>query len=240
MLKISDANNFRRTLTGICLIAAPLVLLIFNLIGLTMEMPEDTGARLAAFAAQPDRVLVLTLLFALAHLLFLPAVFGLVSLVRDRGVTLVHIGAMLAVIGLFGHTVFSGSQLVVVQMAEGAADQGQMIALYNRFLESPGFIIFALMGLAGFFLGFIILPIGLWRAGVVPGWMAALIILSLMLEFIATNFIDYASIVASVLFTLGFAVIGLNMLTMSDEEWGRTNSELFGERTPVQQTVPVQ
>src|ERR687894_3110916 len=51
MLKITDANNFRRTLAGLCLIAAPLVGLIGALI--TPQFTGDIGEELATISDQP-------------------------------------------------------------------------------------------------------------------------------------------------------------------------------------------
>jgi hypothetical protein len=235
MLKLSDANNLRRTLAGASMIVAPLL----SLASVSTQPEAEGGAagQLAAIAEHPGGTQLSILLFIFSQLVFLAAVLGIMHLLRDRGVVLGHIGGVLALAGLFGHAVTGGSFLVVLQMVGAEADRGQMTALLERTQDSSSFIIFALMGLAGFLLGFIILAVGLWRARVAPGWVPALIVVSFVLEFIASNFIDYAGVVAGVLFASGLGWIGLKVLTMPDAEWDAS----FGPKrnASVQRTAPV-
>lgn len=217
MLKLSDAGSFRRTLIGVCTVVAPLLSLASVLV-----MPESGGSaagQLAAIAEYPASSQASMLLFLFSQLAFLPAVLGIMHLLRDGGVVLGHVGGVLALLGIFGHAVVGGSFLVALQMVGGDADREQMIALLQRMQESPSFVVFALMGLVGFALGFIILVLGLWRARAAPGWVTLLIVLAFVLEFIVSNFVDYAGVVAGVLFVAGFGWIGLKVLTMSDAGW---------------------
>ena len=64
MLKIWDAHNFRRTLTGLSLIAAPLVFLVFWVA--LPDLPDDPTAMLAAIAANRERTMVAALLLMLS------------------------------------------------------------------------------------------------------------------------------------------------------------------------------
>ncbi len=86
MLKIGDAHNFRRTLTGLSLVAAPLVLLVVWVA--LPDLPDDPTAMLAAIAANRERAVVAAVLLMLSSVLFLPAFVGLIHLLRDRGVVL--------------------------------------------------------------------------------------------------------------------------------------------------------
>jgi hypothetical protein len=235
MLKLSDANNFRRIVVGACMIVAPLLSLAS--VSTQPEAEGGAGGQLAAIAEHPGSSQLSILLFLFSQLAFLPAVLGIMHLLRDRGVVLGHTGGGLALAGLFGHAVTGGSFLVVLQMVGGGADRGQMIALLERMQESSSFIVFALMGLGGFLLGFIVLAVGLWRARVAPGWVTALIIVSFVLEFIVSNFIDYAGVVAGALFAFGFGWIGLKVLTMPDAEWGASSG--LRRDASVQRAAPV-
>jgi hypothetical protein len=53
MLKIWNANNFRRTVAGLCLIAGPLVTLLGGLVTL-WEGTDTTAAYLRALGEHPD------------------------------------------------------------------------------------------------------------------------------------------------------------------------------------------
>lgn len=217
MLKLSDAGNFRRTLLGGCTIVAPLLSLAS-----VSVMPQSGGSaagQLAAIAESPGRSQASMLLFLFSQLAFLPAVLGIMHLLRDGGVVLGHVGGVLALLGIFGHAVVGGSFLFALQMVGGEADRAQMIALLERMQGSPSLVVFALLGLVGFALGFIILVLGLRRARAAPGWVTGLIVLAFVLEFIVSNFIAYARVIAGVLFASGFGWIGLKVLAMSDARW---------------------
>jgi hypothetical protein len=119
MLKIWDAHNFRRTLTGLSLIAAPLVLLVVWVA--LPDLPDDPTAMFAAIAA--NRKCTMALLLILSSVLFLPAVIGLIHLLRDRGVVLGHLGGGLALLGALGHIARATHILVFVHKAADGADQ---------------------------------------------------------------------------------------------------------------------
>ena len=68
------------------------------------EGTDTPPAELYAIAAdRADDIRLAALLFILSSVLIVPAVAGMVHLVRDRGATLAHIGGALGVIGAMGH-----------------------------------------------------------------------------------------------------------------------------------------
>lgn len=83
MLKINDANNFRRTLAGLSMIAAPLALLGMEVV--EPEAPEALGASLATAAAHPASWLAANLLMLGGLLLLVPAILGMMHLTAERG-----------------------------------------------------------------------------------------------------------------------------------------------------------
>ena len=98
MLKIWAADNFRRTLAGLCLIAAPLVGLIGAL--LTPRVTGGLGEELAVISQHSERWLISTFLTLLSFFLLIPAVLGLANLLRYRAVALGHVGAGLVLLGV--------------------------------------------------------------------------------------------------------------------------------------------
>ena len=104
MLKIWDADNFRRTLAGLCLITAPLALGASDLIRISVEGDaQGTRDQFDHIAASPGAWQVATILNMLGIVLFVPAVLGLLHLLHHRGVVLGHIGGGLLLIGLLGY-----------------------------------------------------------------------------------------------------------------------------------------
>jgi hypothetical protein len=221
MLKIWDAHNFRRTLTGLSLIAAPLVFLVFWVA--LPDLPDDPTAMLAAIAANGGRTMVAALLLMLSSVLFLPALVGLIHLLRDRGIVLGHLGGGLALLGALGHIAVATHFLVFVQMATDVADQAQMVALMNRIQGDPAWLPITLT-LAGFDIGLLLLGIGLWRARVGPRWAAAGIVLAIALFFIGNIISGGGPIIISVVvagLAISLGAIGWSVLRMSDGDWER-------------------
>lgn len=214
MLKITDADNFRRTLAGLCLIAAPVAGLAATVVAPPAAL--DIGERLAIVAEYSTRFLASNLLALLLQILLVPALLGLLHLLKGRGVVLGHIGGGLALAGVFGYMGVLATEFVLLEMAEGGRQE--MIALAERVYGSVGFGIFLLLFLFGLLLGLLILSVALWRARIVPIWAAACIALASVLDFVASTS-TVAVVLAWILLLTGLGWIGLKVLGMSDEDW---------------------
>ena len=214
MLKLDDAESVRRTLAGLCLFLAALVLALAQFIH--PGQGEDGFVR--TMAEQPARVQAASLLVILSSVLFVPALVGLLRLLRHRGSVLGHLGVGLLLIGVIGHAVWAGFDIVLVWMSTSEIDRAQLTAVVDGG-PPPGiaFMAVLLMFMAGFFLGLIFLAAGLWRSGAVPRWAAALIALGPLVEFLP---LDNEAVFMSgvVLFVIGFGAIGLTLLGRSDAE----------------------
>jgi hypothetical protein len=126
MLKIWEADNFRRTVVGLCLIMAPLVLLLGNI----FHPGEGEAGLVNTIAEHPGRVQAASLLIIFASVLLVPALVGLLYLLRDRGVVLGHIGVGLALIGaVVGHAVWAGFQIVLLGFIQNGIDREQLSML---------------------------------------------------------------------------------------------------------------
>jgi hypothetical protein len=224
MLKVTDADNFRRTLAGLCLIAAPLVLLVAMLVH---GGGGDAGL-VRAMAESPGRVQAANLLIMFSSVLFVPALIGLLGLVRGRGEVLAHIGVALAVIGVVGHAVWAGFQIVLLGFVQsGVVDRARMSDLISGGPPNAGFIIVMLMFMVGFFLGLLFVAGGLWRSGTVPRWAAVCIFLVPFSDFVPGGAI--VSILGPILILVGFGAAGLKLLSMPDTEWSHGQASSAGE-----------
>ncbi|MDP9379840.1 MAG: hypothetical protein M3Q29_06755 [Chloroflexota bacterium] len=232
MLKITDANNFRRSVAGLSLIAAPLVGLIGAL--LTPQYTGDLGEELAAISA-PGRWLVSDFLNLLTFFLMIPAVFGLLHLLRHRAVALGHIGAALALLGLFFHGAIIGFALVEVPLVESGLERAQMVAFAERMYEGPAFLMI-LAPFIGFYLGMIILAVALWRAKVAPLWVSVLLVAGLLSEFVGTDAVSPELMFVLLLISLGW--LGLRVLRTPDAEWADGSAAALGSDRMVGEPAP--
>lgn len=215
MLKIWDADNFRRTLAGLCLIAAPLVLLV----ALLVHPGEGGDGFVQTIADNPGRVEMSNLLIIFSSVLFVPALLGVLRLIRERGVVLAHVGIGLALIGVIGHAVWAGFQIVLVGTITGGIDQTQMSEMVEGGPPNAGFVVVMLMFLVGFFLGLVVLAAGLWRSRAVPWWAALCLIAAAVWDFVPFGSGIVAAATGPVFALVGSGAVGLKILTMSDADW---------------------
>jgi hypothetical protein len=220
MLKITDANNFRRTVVGLCLIAAPLVLILSGYID-----PDPTGGAadlVQTMAEHPERSQAANIVWIISSILFVPALVGLLYLIRDRGVVLVHIGVGLSLIAAVGRAVWVGFQIVLNGLIQSGIDPEQLSAVVESGPPNAGFVIVLLMSAGCTFLGMIILAISLWRGRVAPLWVAACIIAAIVWVSIPPlNTIMPQVDIGGALLLVGFGWVGLKVLRMSDADWER-------------------
>ncbi len=233
MLKITDANNFRKSVAGLSLIGAPLIGLVGAL--LTPQYSGDLGEELSAISAHTGRWLVSDFLNLLTFFLMIPAVFGLLHLLRHRSVALGHIGAALALLGLFFHGAIIGFALVSVPLVESGMERAQMVAFAERMYEGPAFIMI-LAPFIGFYLGMILLAVALWRAKVAPLWISVLLVAGLLSEFVGTDAVSPELMFVLLLVSLGW--IGLRVLRMSDTQWAEGSAVASGADRMVGEPAP--
>lgn len=238
MLKVNDVNNFRRTVAGLCLIAAPLLLGM----ALLLHPGEGEAGLVQTIADNPGRTEAASLLIVASSVFFVPPLMGMLNLVRDRGVTLVHLGVGLMLIGVIGHAVWSGFQVVLAGLTRSGLDQAQLATAVEGSGPPPtGLIVIMLMFLVGFFLGLIVLAAGLWRSRTVPRWVPLGLVLLAGSDFVpvpgGTVVGAIASFLATMLLVACFGAIGVKLLTMSDTNWeqGQVSS---GEQVDVGNAQP--
>ena len=219
MLGVSDARHFRKLVAGICLIAAPVVLLVGAVVHPQVE--DEGAAHLAVVADNPDRYYAAHAIILAGLALFLPAVLGLMHLLRERATAFGHVGGGLAMIGLFGATaVVAVDGIAVSQMGQPEASAEEMAALLDRIKESAGLRAVAVVGAVSFLLGVLLLAYGLRRARAVQPWMAGGIAAAGTVVFIGQvtdNRFIFA--IAFAIYFVALGPIGWRILTESDEQW---------------------
>ena len=222
MLKIWDANNFRRTLAGLCLITASLALGAADLIRISVEGDaQGTRDQFDHIAASPGVWQVATVLNMLGIVLFVPAVLGLLHLLHHRGAVLGHIGGGLLLIGLLGFAAHNaGYYGTLGAVSAPGIDQEQMIRFWEASETVPGNLVWLLMFLIGYVLGMFLLGVGLFWARVVPRWTAALIVLYVVGFLFAEESLLLALISWMLLF-VGLGTIGFMLLRQSDADWAK-------------------
>ena len=113
-MHLSDAHHSRKMLAGACMVVAPLVLLAAVVIHPASDMDEAT--QVATIADNLDAWYVAHLLALVAIALMVPAVLGLMHMLREREVAFGHVGGGLAMLGLLAFTGIVAMELVMWQL----------------------------------------------------------------------------------------------------------------------------
>ena len=222
MAKLSDPRGFQKTVAGICMIAAPALVVVSQIIH-PREFSDETKW-LAEISSNTGRQYSAHLLGLLALALAIPAILGVMHMLKARRPALGHVGAGLALFGTVSLAAVVGTEFVVWQAAKAPeTDTAAMTALIGRIIDSPGMILLYLLALT-FPLGVLVLGIGLYFARAATTWEAALVAIPWSVGIVSE--IAYGPriipIVTSILFLIGLGSIGWRVLTESDEEWEQT------------------
>lgn len=220
MLKIWDPTNFRRTLGGLCLILAPV---LFAVAEITYPSSSGNGAEQLDAAARNYNVMLADIYFGIASaILFMPAIYALLHLMRRRGVVLGHVAAILTVAGLcLAHLALGGLQLMLWAMAGPGVDRQAMAAFIDKVQQNPAGLPLVL-GHDLFALGVILFGIAVWRCGFGYRWAGPAIAIGVVLDIVGGTIglpDMLIAIVSDAIFVTGLAAIGLKVLMTSDAEW---------------------
>ena len=203
--------TFRRRLAGLALIGAFATLLISELVG---PRGTDTNLELLdAVAADRAGYLASALLVLASTVLFIPAVLGILGLVRERARVIGHLGVGFGFLGALGHTAFVTYALFVAELAD-AGPRAQMAALLDD-LDS-GLAGIVMPFIMSFALSLLLMGIALYRARAVPRWVLLVVTAAVVIELAAPTGTLAAAVLKQGLVTVGFGYLGVRLLRADD------------------------
>jgi hypothetical protein len=219
-MHLSDAHHFRKIVAGACMVVAPLVLLAAMIIHPASDMNEAT--QVATIQDNLDAWYVAHLLALISIALTVPAVLGLMHMLREREVAFGHVGGGLAMLGLLAFAGIVGMELAMWQMAAGGSTR-EAVALLERLNNTTGIVIpFAFVSF-GFALGLACLAAGLYRARAVQSWMAISTAAgAILFGFAIGTAMNWLTVVAAAFLVVGLGAIGRMVLRETDEAWEHT------------------
>ena len=223
MSRLSDSHHFRKTIAGMCMIGAPLLLVVGMIVH--PESKTDVGDQLAVIAGNMDEWYAAHLIVAMSLVLAVPAVLGLMHMLREREVAYGHIGGGLAMLGLLATTALVAIEGFVGWQAGAAtgSDAAAMTALFERVTETTGVVIPVFVMSFAFTVGMLFLAAGLYRARAVQSWTAAMLgVGSLVFAIGSAMAEDTVAIIGAAVLMVGFFQVGRMVLTESDEDWEHT------------------
>src|SRR5699024_8177703 len=95
-------------------------------------------------------------------------------------------------------------QLMMLQMARDLGSVQTHAALLDGLFEHPAALPFLAAGLLGVVLGHLVLAAAVWRAGTGPRWLAPVLVLFVLSEFLLNGLASWVGSAAGVLFVLAY------------------------------------
>lgn len=211
----STARRLRRQTAGAALISFPALLLV--------QAPIDpaaggTGEVMYTAASEHRGALMASaVLLLVSGMLMIPAVAGILHQARDRGAGPANLGAVLSVLGGFGHAGIAFLYILAPAVAGG--ERAEMVAYVERLNASPALAAVAFPLILCFGLGVMALAWAAWRAGLVRWWGPALVTAGVLLHSGLPFESEAVTFGVLVVMTAVFGHLGLRVLRMSDEGW---------------------
>src|SRR3954462_9525475 len=97
MMGSHDPHRFRKTVAGACMMAAPALALVGFIVSPGLD--AGAGGQLATIAPPRDEWFISELLVLVGLVALVPAILGLMHMMREREAGLGHLGGGLATVG---------------------------------------------------------------------------------------------------------------------------------------------
>ena len=218
-MSLSDSHHFRKMVAGACMVVAPVLFLAAVIV--LPGIDTDAADYYANAVDHPDAWYISSLLALASLVVVVPAVLGLMHMLREREVAFGHVGGGFMLTGVVALAALTGTDLVVWQMTKGG-DPAQMTALVDRFMNSEG-LIPLIVGALLFPLGTIALFAGLVRAhatSAIVGGIAVVGAICFAVGYMAAA--QWLLIVAAAMYVVSFGATGLMVLRETDADWEHT------------------
>lgn len=218
---MTTAQRTRRQIAGAAMVLSPLLLLVSAIIQPSLK--DGTLEQLTVISANLDAWFTASAIGLAALALAVPAILGLMHMLRERQAAAGMIGGALALLGVLAAVGTIALNLVQWELMRFGVPIPEATVVISDLKEVAGIEIPFLILPFAFALGMIVLSLGLALARAVNPVMALLIALG------ATGaIVGYAIssvtlvIVAAAVLLVGLGSTGLYVLRESDEEWEHT------------------
>ena len=208
------ARRLRRVTMGVSLPLFPALLVVQGPLDPGSDTPQAT---VTAAAEQGGSLTASALLLMASGILMAPAAAAILHQACGRGAALANVGAVLAVLGGFGHAAIA--LFTALTLALPAGRRSEMVAYLDRIDTLPfvALVVFPLILCFG--LAVVVLPWAAWRAGKIGIWGPVVATAAVLLHFglpVSTVVVETALGVA---ITAVFGVLGVRVLRTTDTEW---------------------
>jgi hypothetical protein len=220
-MRLSDSHHLRKMVAGACMVLAPLMFLV----GFIVSPELKTGAtdQLKVATAHVDRYYIATLIGLVGLVLLVPAILGVMHMLRERRPGYGLTGGALATIGLLAAVASTGVGFVTWEMARHGGASAANSSVLHAVIHDTGAMIplYALTFLIA--VGFIVMSAGMYLGRIVDWWMALLVAAGAVCVCVSFPAASLAlGIVGSAVLLVGLGSIGLIVLRETDADWEHT------------------
>ncbi|MER7442836.1 hypothetical protein [Micromonospora avicenniae] len=170
----------------------------------------DTAGNVAVAAGNLGAWRVETVLFALAHLLLLPAALGLAATLHRRRPVVAMIGGATALLGLYFSTVHLWQYNAFFGALAGGGVDADAARPVTTAIDGDPFVMASFaVWLLGWLVGLLVLAFGAWRARLVALWVPLLLTAGQVLDLIGSGI--PVKLAVSALMVAGFVGLALGV-----------------------------
>jgi hypothetical protein len=168
------ASHYRRFIVVASFVATPILALVTA--AFEPDLSGSFGHQLSVIGTHRQSATVSAIAFVLMQLpMLVIAIFLSGALVRRGAHRLGNLAGSLVAVSAFAHSIIGGSMLITVTMSETSLDRKQMATLLLRIHHTAPYHLLALLGIAGFVLGWAFFTAALWRTRLIPRILSAAI-----------------------------------------------------------------
>lgn len=219
-METSRAEHLRKLVTGACLMLAPLVLFVGEV--LHPDNRSDAADQVGVVAGGIDRWYAAHLVLLAAFILLVPAVVGLAHLLHRHRPMAAFAGGGSALAGTLAVAALIGADGIAGYYVVREADASTAAAVWDGLMDGAGMVPVYLVTLL-FSIGLFVLALGLYRARTVAPWAAMALMAGAVLLFVGFPAdMRPMVLVGMVALFVGAAPIGYAVMTESDQEWAET------------------
>ena len=222
-------EHWRKTVTGVCMIAAPVAFLVSDAMWPVTHMKARDA--FADVVGNTGRAYTSGLIALLGTFLMAGAVLGLAHMLHERRPGMAYLGGGLSIVGFMAVAgAISVMTLFLSEAAKAGTNHKAMADVFNGMFSRGAPILAATLLTA---VGVVVLAVGLYQTKVAASWSA----ICLGVGAIAINIGNVTSfkpliLASEVVLIAGLGAIGYGVLTETDEEWEHT-PEFHGFAKPV-------
>lgn len=173
---------------------------------------------LGGVLAPTDNAVIGFQLFLFAQVLWAVGLVGLGHLASGRSPIIGTLGAVLALLGAFGHAITGGARMLASMLPDDTVDDAFAAA------ESASFVPFLALGLFGTVLAYVLLGVAIIRARIAPLWVPIALFVWVAAEFALSGLTAWSPYAAMTLGVVVFIALAVCVWRSPMAPW-RTESE---------------